>query len=408
MTRRMKDSDVDWIGEIPEDWEKIRLKFLCNINTGNKDTINRVENGEYPFFVRSPIVERIDSYSFDGEAILTAGDGAGTGKVFHYINGKFDYHQRVYNIHDFKGVNPKFLFHFLKTNFIKEIEKGTAKSTVESLRLPMLKNFPIVIPSLEYQKKIVEFLDVKVNQIDTLIENTKLSIRELNKYKQSLITESLTKGLNNNISMKDTGIDWIGYIPSHWDVRKLKNIFIIKKEIANSLGYDVLSVTQQGLKIKDIESNEGQLSSDYSKYQIVVKNDFVMNHMDLLTGWVDCSKHLGVTSPDYRVFRFRNNSEFNHEYYKYLLQACYLNKTFYGYGQGVSNFGRWRLPTDQFLNFYFPVPSLEEQNDIANFLDGKIKNINNLIFKKEQLVNEIEGYKNSLIYEYVTGKKEVL
>jgi type I restriction enzyme, S subunit len=170
----------------------------------------------------------------------------------------------------------------------------------------------------------------------------------------------------------------------------------------------VLSVTQQGLKIKDIESNEGQLSSDYSKYQIVNKNDFVMNHMDLLTGWVDCSKYLGVTSPDYRVFRFRNNIEFNHDYYKYLLQACYLNKTFYGYGQGVSNLGRWRLPTDQFLNFYFPIPSLEEQKDIANFLDGKIKNINNLVFKKEQLVNEIGGYKNSLIYEYVTGKKEVM
>ncbi len=94
----MKDSGIDWIGEIPEHWEQKRLRFLCNIKTGDKDTIDREDNGKYPFYVRSPKIEHINSFSFDGEAVLMAGDGVGAGKVFHYVKGKFGCHQRVYNI----------------------------------------------------------------------------------------------------------------------------------------------------------------------------------------------------------------------------------------------------------------------------------------------------------------------
>ena len=101
----MKDSGVEWIGNVPKHWEIIRTRYLCSLCTGNKDTINRADDGKYPFYVRSPKVERINTYSFDGEAILMAGDGVGAGKVFHYANGKFDYHQRVYNFHDFKRVS---------------------------------------------------------------------------------------------------------------------------------------------------------------------------------------------------------------------------------------------------------------------------------------------------------------
>ena len=104
------DSGVEWLGEIPEHWETSRLKFLCNITTGGKDTENKIDAGEYPFYVRSQTVERINSYSFNGEAILTAGDGVGVGKVFHYVNGKFDFHQRVYMFYAFKKVVGRFLF----------------------------------------------------------------------------------------------------------------------------------------------------------------------------------------------------------------------------------------------------------------------------------------------------------
>ncbi len=406
MTRKMKDSGIEWIGEIPEEWEVRRLKFLCSINTGSKDTINAKYDGEYPFYVRSPKIERIDTYSFDGEAILTAGDGVGAGKVFHYVNGRFDYHQRVYNLHNFKKINPKFLFYYLRENFSKEIEKSNAKSTVDSIRLPMLLNFPIVIPNIENEDAISNYLDIKCSKIDETIQKEKQVIEKLKQYKQSVITEAVTKGLDSDVKMKDSGVEWIGDIPEHWSVKKLKYLFRIKKNIAGELGYDILSVTQSGIKIKDISKNDGQLSMDYSKYQLVEKDDFIMNHMDLLTGFVDCSKYSGVTSPDYRVFKLLDSQ--NHRgYYNFIFQSCYYNKIFYGLGQGVSGLGRWRLQTDKFINFVLPIPPVNEQKIIYNYIRRKIVAIDKAILNKEKLIEKLTEYKKSLIYECVTGKREV-
>ena len=132
-----------------------------------------------------------------------------------------------------------------------------------------------------------------------------------------------------------------------------------------------------------------------------------MNHMDLLTGWVDVSEYNGVTSPDYRVFNFISEKGYSRRYYLYLMQMCYMNRIFYGLGQGVSNFGRWRLQAEKFLNFTIPVPPIEEQEEIAQYLDVKCGEIDKIITEKEALVSELENYKKSLIYEYVTGKKEV-
>ena len=170
----LKPSGIKWLGEIPQNARIIRLRFLSSIQTGDKDTVNRVENGKYPFYVRSPIVERIDTFSFDGEAILMAGDGVGAGKVFHYVNGKFDYHQRVYNIHNLKGVLGKFLYYYLRENFYKEIEQSNAKSTVDSIRLPMLLDFPIIVYPYDLQKEMVSFLDKKVAEIDAIIIKNKI------------------------------------------------------------------------------------------------------------------------------------------------------------------------------------------------------------------------------------------
>ena len=188
----LKPSGIKWLGEISQNARIIRLRFLSSIQTGDKDTANRVENGKYPFYVRSPIVERIDTFSFDGEAILMAGDGVGAGKVFHYVNGKFDYHQRVYNIHNLKGVLGKFLYYYLRENFYKEIEQSNAKSTVDSIRLPMLLDFPIIVYLYDLQKKIVSFLDKKVTEIDVIIIKKQNIIQKLDAYKKSLIFEYVT------------------------------------------------------------------------------------------------------------------------------------------------------------------------------------------------------------------------
>lgn len=202
--------------------------------------------------------------------------------------------------------------------------------------------------------------------------------------------------------MKDSGIEWIGDIPEDWNICKTKNIFAIKKIIANKLGYNILSVTQNGLKIKDISNNEGQISSDYSKYQIVDKLDFVMNHMDLLTGWVDCASMQGVTSPDYRVFRLINNILCDRKYYTRIFQLCYQQKLYFSIGQGVSNLGRWRLQTDKFQNFELPLPPFVEQTSIANYLDNKCGKIDVTIQREKQHIEKLKEYRQSVITEAVT------
>ena len=188
----MKQSGVEWIGDVPKHWELVRTRYLCNLCTGSKDTINRVDDGKYPFYVRSPKVERIDTYSFDGEAILMAGDGVGAGKVFHYAVGKFDYHQRVYNFHNFKHVLGKFFYNYISNNFKYIIEEGGAKNTVDSVRLYMIQNFMTTVPPLEEQMEICNYIEQKEKVFDTSISNAQHQIELLQEYKQSLITEVVT------------------------------------------------------------------------------------------------------------------------------------------------------------------------------------------------------------------------
>lgn len=408
MPREMKDSGIEWIGEIPREWKLRRLRYMCNILTGNQDTQDNNPDGEYPFYVRSPIVERSNSFTFEGPAILMAGDGAGAGKVFHYVDGKYGCHQRVYSIQKIKGINRKLLYYYLKNNFYIMIDTANSKSTVDSVRLIMLQDFPVPIPSEDEQNKIAAYLDIECAKIDDVITKTKATIEEYKKLKQSVITEAVTKGIRPNREMKDSSSVWFNDIPSDWNCQKLKFVFHIQKDIAGEEGYTVLSITQKGIIPKDLSKNEGQLAQNYSNYQFVHIGDFAMNHMDLLTGWVDISKYEGVTSPDYRVFVLNNAENNSKNYYLYMMQMCYSNKIFYGLGQGVSGFGRWRLQADKFLNFYIPIPPYEEQQEIADYLDKKCYEIDTLIAKKEQIVTELESYKKSLIYEYVTGKKEVV
>jgi len=208
------------VGEIPEDWDVKRIASIASITTGDKNTQDHIDDGLYKFFVRSQTIERINSYSFDGEAVLTAGDGVGTGKIFHYINGKFDYHQRVYNIHSFKSEVDGFYFYkYFSSRFYDRIMSMTAKSSVDSVRREMITEMKIAIPTKPEQKAIAKAL----SDVDELIASLEKLIAKKLDIKTATIQQLLTgkkrlAGFGEGKGYKQTEL---GKIPEDWDFSSL-------------------------------------------------------------------------------------------------------------------------------------------------------------------------------------------
>ena len=197
--------------------------------------------------------------------------------------------------------------------------------------------------------------------------------------------------------MKDSGVEWIGAVPSGYRTASIGSLFTIKKDIIGREPETVLSITQTGIRPKDLSSNEGQNASSYAHYQIVNMGDFAMNHMDLLTGWIDISKYEGVTSPDYRVFTL-NDKEMSADYFLRVFQYYYTNKVFFGFGQGVATLGRWRLPAINFKKIDVPVPPVLEQQRIVSAIDE----VDALIANVQTQIEKLKAYKQSMITEVVT------
>ncbi|WP_193747307.1 restriction endonuclease subunit S [Algibacter lectus] len=190
---KLKDSGINWIGNIPEHWRVRRLKDLSIISTGDKNSEDYDIEGVYPFFVRSPNIKRINSFSFEGEAVLTVGDGD-VGKVFHYINGKFDVHQRVYCIRKFKGeLNAKYFYYYLSSKFYNQAMVNNSNSIVNSIRLPLLRNFEVPISKdINEQQQIADYLDAKTSTIDKIVKNIETQIATLKELRKTLINEVVT------------------------------------------------------------------------------------------------------------------------------------------------------------------------------------------------------------------------
>lgn len=420
---KYKDSGIEWIGEIPDSWNMAKLSWCSQFINGyafdstqmDMDKkipvvrIGDIQNGkvDYDNCLKVMQNDNLKSYIVKLKDIVIAMSGATTGKIATIDRTNLAYiNQRVGII---RSQNNQFIKYCLENeSFIKYIDLLSSGSAQPNISMGDILHFKIPYISIKEQEAIAGYLDRKCGAIDETIEKQKSVIEKLKEYKQSIITQAVTKGLDKSAPMKDSGIEWLGQIPQHWDSIKLKYKFRIKKDIAGEEGFDILSVTQQGLKIKDISTNEGQLAMDYSKYQIVKPSDFVMNHMDLLTGWVDCSAYFGVTSPDYRVFVNTDQKNCNNQYYNYVFQICYKNKIFYGLGQGVSGLGRWRLQSDKFLNFRIPIPPYNEQEQIVQYINKKCSEIDKTIEDKEKLIEKLLEYKKSLIYECVTGKRKVV
>lgn len=306
--------------------------------------------------------------------------------------------------------NSSYVHFLLRSHLFSEEYYRNGRGIVADLwttRYNEMKTIMLPVPPREEQDHIVRYLDWQVSRTNKLIYTLKKQIVLLKEQKQVIINEAVTKGLDPAAPMKDSGVDWIGEIPTSWKISRIGNHFTIRKRIAGIEGYNILSITQQGMKIKDISINEGQMAANYSGYQFVYPGDFAMNHMDLLTGYIDISGYFGVTSPDYRVFVLDDIDNCFSEYYLYLFQLCYKRRIFYGFGRGASNQGRWRLPAVSFRNFSIPLPTFEEQAQIVTYLNEQCAKIDALIKNINNEIAFLIEYRTRLISDVVTGQVDV-
>ena len=424
--REIKNSGIPWIGDMPLNWivcpfpmyfesivdyrgktpekvdEGIFLVTARNIKDGKMNYDNAqeyVRQEDYDIIMHRGL-PHIGDVLFTTEAPL--------GEVANVDRTDIALAQRVIKFSGKRGVLDNYFLKYWIYNpaFQDDLKSFGTGSTAQGIKASKLNQLKLVLPPFSEQQCIVTFLDSKCAEIDALSSDIQSEIETLEAYKRSVVFDVVEHGVEN-FEFKETDSDVWTTIPANWELVDIKYIFEIVKRIAGKEGYDIIAITQKGLKHKYISSNEGQLASNYSGYQFVYPGDYAMNHMDLLTGWVDLSDKFGVTSPDYRVFRLRNPERFDRKFYKYVMQCCYMNRIFYSMGHGVSNLGRWRLQTSTFNNFKIPVPSYEEQVKLGLFLDEQTSEINSIISQKQEQLAVLADYKKSLIYEYVTGKKEV-
>ncbi len=397
-----KNTNIEWLGELPEHWLVRPLRYAASIQNGSDFKAFEVEEGGYPVLGSGGEFARISKFIYDKPSVLLGRKGTIDKPI--YCELPFWTVDTLFYTKIAEDTYPKFFYWFCTLIPFEYFQYGSA---VPSMTQSDFYNIQMSMPPFEEQVIIAKFLDYETTKIDNLINEQKHLIELLKEKRQALISHAVTKGLNPNIPMEDSGVEWLGEVPLHWKIKKIKWLFKIKKHIAGTLGYDILSITQQGIRIKDIESGDGQLSMDYSKYQIVQPGDFAMNHMDLLTGYVDIATTLGVTSPDYRVISLKDRDSSYDRYYLYLFQMGYKNKIFFAYGQGSSQLGRWRFPTEQFNDFIFPVPPYEEQQAIASFLIQETSKVDKLIIESERSIELLKERRTALISAVVTGKLDV-
>lgn len=420
----MKNSGIEWIGEIPDSWKVAETKFLFDIFSGATPDTNSSVNWDGNINWITPADFKSDDvYVIKGKkSITTQGLNSCSAKLVPenslifskrapigavaITRSELCTNQGCLSCVNKGQVVTKYYYYVMRA--AEEIyELYGAGTTFKEIAALKFANFILPYPSVSEQEAIQRDLSNRIKRVDKLIEVQHAQIDKLKEYKQSVIIEAVTKGLDPTVPMKDSGVEWIGYVNASYKIQNIRSIFTIRKEIIGREPETVLSITQSGLKIKSIHENAGQMADSYSNYQIVHVGDFAMNHMDLLTGGIGISQFEGVTSPDYRVFEL-SQSNMCAKYFLYIFLAYYKNKIFYAFGQGAANLGRWRLPAQNFYSIYIPVPDGIEQQQIADYLDDKCAKIDKLIAIKQAKIDKLQEYKKSLIYEYVTGKKEVV
>lgn len=417
--REMKDSGIEWVGLIPNEWEIHPLYFyfsehksknvlgremnLLSLSYGNiicKD-INTSEgllpasfNG-YNIIEKDDIVLRLTDLQNDKRSLRT-----GLSNERGIITSAY------VTIRAIRPLSPRYFHYLLHSYDVVKVLYNMGNGVRQSLNYSELSKMLLVEPTTNEQNYIADFLDAKCSEIDRLVDDIQLQINTLEQYKRSVITETVTKGLYPDAEMKDSGIEYVGMIPAHWDMHPLYCYFEERKN-KNNLGKEenLLSLSYGRVIRRDINSSDGLLPESFNTYNIVETDDIIIRPTDLQndkrslrTGIV---KEHGIITSAYIALKAKTSLVA--EYYHYLLHSYDVMKVFYNMGNGV----RQGLNFSEFSRLMVFAPPFSEQVAITTFLIEKSSEIDSVISDKKQQLTTLDEYKKSLIYEYVTGKKEV-
>ena len=417
MAREMKHSGIKWIGEIPYDWKILPNKFIMH----KVKEICPIYNGEdiLSLSVKGVNIRDLDAggkmpTSFNGYQRVYAGNllmclfdidvtPCCIGRVKN--NGLTSPAYSQFVVHS-NANRDYFYYYYLMLDNTKELVH-LAKNLRHSITEEQLGNIKIILPPISEQQAIANFLDAKCAEIDGLLEDLDKEVKTLAEYKKSIIAETVTRGLNPNVILVPTNHGWIDKIPQHWGMEKFR--YKLRARRVSGLGdKQVLSVYREyGVIPKDSrDDNHNVTSEDTSKYKYVRPNDFVINKMKAWQGSMGVSEHEGIVSPAYFVYEFIDN-DYYPRYFHYFMRNANNIPEYRRLSGGIRE-GQWDLSPYDLGNMPIIIPPKEEQKQIVDFLDEKCKAIEDSISDKLLQIDKLKEYKASLIYEYVTGKKQVI
>ena len=409
---RMKDSGNPWVREIPSDWFEKKLRYLVELR-GEKSVTT-----DYKKYVGlENIMSQTGQYVQTGiEVDLTENL---TFEVGDILFGKLRPYLRKYWRAEFSGtassefviikgssLNLNFLFWAIQSDsFINDVDSSTYGSKMPRASWEYMKNIKLPFPeSIEEQTQIADFLDKKVAQLDEVKSLLEEQIKTLEDYRRSLIYETVTKGLDKTVPLKDSGVDWIGQIPEGWEVKKHKYIMSKTKTLCSHYsGQKILSLTRQGVISRDVESGKGKMPASFDGYQFLTRGDLLLClfDIDVTPRCVGVVESDGLTSPAYSRFKVSEDSSVY--YYYYLFLSMDDDKVLLHLAKNLRN----SLTEDDFGDIETIVPSYKEQVIIANYLNKKTVLIDKLIQLKKVQIENINKQRQTLIYDYVTGKRRV-
>lgn len=404
--RKMKDSGIEWIGEIPEGWEVVPVKRLCTMQAGKNLTSEQIApEGTYPVYGGNGIRGFFSDYNCDGRFLTVGRQGALCGNV-HKISGKVWATEHAVITTPSSYTILDFLYFLLIGMDLNQYVSSTAAQP--GLAVGTLLNLKTCYPcSTLEQTQISNYLNAKCSEIDVMLSKTRSSIEEYKKLKQAVITQAVTKGVRGEREMKDSGVEWIGEIPKEWDILNLvahTSMLTPMRDRPENLDGPIPWIRIEDFDGKYISSSKASLGvfketvrsmnlKIYPVGTILCTSSCIMGKCAIVSReLVSNQRFIGII-PD------QNTCE-NFLYYLMLSNSERMNYLATGALQA-------NLSRSSFEHLKVQFPSYQEQKEISDYLDTKCAEIDKLIAKKEQLVKELESYKKSLIYEVVTGKREV-